>query len=210
MTRKTLKAEVTNWRQLIKLSILASLLIGLGDYILLKIGAPLGAFLFAFGLYGVCLLGANLFTGKCGFVIADKKWLELLAILGVNLLAGWIFGALFRAADPSIQGAALEKVENWSFSFEFFARSILCGAIMYIAVKCYRLGSVWGIFLGVPLFIMCGFQHSIANVITAGVTLSCNPLILLCAAGNFVGSTLTAWLAGEKLEKVQKQKAHKR
>ena len=56
--------QTTNWVVLAKRAVLASLLIGLGDYILLKVGAPLGAFLFAFGLYGVCMLGANLFTGK--------------------------------------------------------------------------------------------------------------------------------------------------
>lgn len=210
MARKILKSETTDWRELVKRAILASLLIGLGDYVLLKIGAPLGAFIFAFGLYGVCMLGANLFTGKCGFVIADRKWLELFAILGVNLVAGWLFGALFCAADPTIQNAALEKANGWSFSFEFFARSILCGAIMYIAVKCYKLGSVWGVFFGVPLFILCGFQHSVANVITAGVALSLNPLVILCAAGNFVGSVLTAWLAGEKIEKVAAKKRTKR
>lgn len=52
---------------LVRLSAGASLLIGLGDFVLLKIGEPLGPFLFAFGLLGVCVLGLNLFTGKCGF-----------------------------------------------------------------------------------------------------------------------------------------------
>ena len=66
--------------------------------------------------------------------------------------------------------------------------------IMYIAVKCYKLGSVWGIFFGVPLFILAGFQHSIANVITAGAAVDWSWSILLCAAGNFVGSVLIAYL----------------
>jgi formate/nitrite transporter FocA (FNT family) len=68
--------------------------------------------------------------------------------------------------------------------------------IMYIAVKCYKLGSIWGIFIGVPLFILAGFQHSIANVITAGVAVDWSWTILLCAVGNFVGSVVIAWLAG--------------
>ena len=65
------KKEKINWLTLVKRAVLASILIGLGDYVLLKIGAPLGAFIFAFGLYGVCMLGANLFTGKCGFILKD-------------------------------------------------------------------------------------------------------------------------------------------
>ena len=57
---------------LVRLSAGASLLRGLGDFILLKIGEPLGPFLFAFGLLGVCVLGLNLFTGKCGFLVEDR------------------------------------------------------------------------------------------------------------------------------------------
>lgn len=200
--------QKTNWAILTKRAVLASLLIGLGDYILLKIGAPLGAFLFAFGLYGVCVLGANLFTGKCGFVIADNKWLELGVILIVNLLAGWILGWLFSLADSSLITAANEKIAKWDFSLDFFIRSAFCGAIMYLAVKCFKLGSIWGIFFGVPLFILAGFQHSIANAITAGVATYFDWTVLLCAGGNFAGSVITAWLVGEA-EKVAPKTAKK-
>ena len=200
--------QTTNWVVLAERAALASLLIGLGDYILLKIGAPLGAFLFAFGLYGVCMLGANLYTGKCGFVISDKKWLELGIILLINLAAGWAIGWLFSVADPALIEAAQEKIAKWDFSVDFFVRSIFCGSIMYLAVKCFKLGSVWGIFFGVPLFILAGFQHSIANVITAGVATYFDWTILLCAGGNFVGSVVTAWLVGEA-EKVAPKTAKK-
>lgn len=183
-------------KELIKRAVLASILIGLGDYVLLKVGAPLGAFLFALGLYGVCMLGANLFTGKCGFVIEDKKWRDLGIILVVNLIAGWIIGWLFSLADPAVHEAAAAKLASWDFSLGFFLRSALCGMIMYVAVKCYKLGSIWGVFIGVPLFILAGFQHSIANVITAGVAVDWSWTILLCALGNFVGSVAVAWLAG--------------
>jgi len=202
-------AQKTNWVVLVKRAVLASLLIGLGDYILLEVGTPLGAFLFAFGLYGVCMLGANLFTGKCGFVISDKKWLELGAILIVNLVAGWALGWIFSQADASLIAAANEKIAKWDFSLDFFIRSALCGAIMYLAVKCYKLGSAWGIFFGVPLFILAGFQHSIANVITAGIATYFDWTILLCAGGNFVGSVVTAWLVGEA-EKTITAKAKKK
>ena len=184
--------------EVIKKAVLAAILIALGDYVLLKIGAPLGAFLFAFGLYGVCKLGANLFTGKASFVIRDKKWLNLGIILAINLIAGWLVGAAMSVADASIKEAALAKFNNWSLSWPFFIQSILCGMIMYIAVRVYKKGSPWAIFLGVPLFILAGFQHSIANVITAGVALKFSPLILLCAVGNFIGSVIISWLEGAK------------
>ena len=182
-------------KQLIKGAVLASILIGLGDYVLLKVGAPLGAFLFALGLYGVCLLGANLFTGKCGFILENKKWLDLGIILLTNMVAGWMIGWAFSMADPAIHDAAVIKFNSWDLSLGFFLRSIFCGMIMYIAVKCYKMGSIWGVFIGVPLFILAGFQHSIANVITAGAAVNWSWTILLCALGNFIGSITIAWLA---------------
>ena len=191
------KKEKIDWLTLIKRAILASILIGLGDYVLLKIGAPLGAFIFAFGLYGVCMLGANLFTGKCGFILKDKKWLELGIILVVNLAFGWLIGTMFRAADPTLADAASAKISGWEFSWPFFIRSALCGALMYIAVKCYCLGSVWGSFFGVADTKIIENSEIIANVITAGVGLYFDWTILLCAAGNFVGSVTVAWLADE-------------
>lgn len=178
---------------LVRLSAGASLLIGLGDFILLKIGEPLGPFLFAFGLLGVCVLGLNLFTGKCGFLVEDriKVW-DLIIILVVNLICGYAFGVIFSLFDIAIVSVAETKVANWDMSLEFFLKSVMCGIIMYLAVELYRRGTKLGILLGVPLFIFCGFQHSIANVITMGVAADFSWTILLCAAGNFVGA-IAAW-----------------
>lgn len=178
---------------LVRLSAGASLLIGLGDFILLKIGEPLGPFLFAFGLLGVCVLGLNLFTGKCGFLVEDriKVW-DLIIILVVNLICGYAFGVIFSLFDTAIVSIAETKVANWDMSLDFFLKSVMCGIIMYLAVELYRRGTKLGILLGVPLFIFCGFQHSIANVITMGVAADFSWTILLCAAGNFVGA-IAAW-----------------
>ncbi len=178
---------------LIRLSAAASLLIGLGDFVLLKIGEPVGPFLFAFGLLGVCVLGLNLFTGKCGFLIEDKiSIIDIIVILLVNLACGYAIGVIFSLFDSTIIGVAGAKVVSWSMSLEFFLKSVMCGAIMYLAVELYRRGTKLGILLGVPLFIFCGFQHSIANVITMGVAVEFSWTILLCAAGNFVGA-IAAW-----------------
>ncbi|MBQ3293103.1 formate/nitrite transporter family protein [Candidatus Saccharibacteria bacterium] len=178
---------------LIRLSVAASLLIGLGVFVLLKVGEPLGPFLFAFGLLGVCVLKLNLFTGKCGYLFEDKiNIFTLLLILIINLVAGWAFGVLFGLADGSIVESASLKVSGWSLTLGFFLRSVMCGVIMYLAVELFRRGTKLGILLGIPLFIFCGFQHSIANVITMGVAMEFSWTVLLCAAGNFVGS-IAAW-----------------
>ncbi len=183
---------------LVKLSVGASFLIGLGDYALLKLGEPIGPVLFSFGLLGVCVLGLNLFTGKCGFWFEDKIALwKLVVILVVNLIAGYAFGVLFSLMDQSLIPAAEAKVAAWEFSWGFFLKSVMCGTIMYLAVELFRRGTKLGILIGVPLFIFCGFQHSIANVITMGVATEFSWTILLCALGNFIGA-IAAWAICKK------------
>ncbi len=182
-------------RELILKSAAASLLIGLGNYALLKLGSPIGPVIFAFGLLGVCYLGLNLFTGKCGFLFEDRLPIkDLTLILLVNLLSGYASGLLFRAADPSLIEGALEKVGSWDFSIAFFLRAFLCGAIMYLAVKLYKKGTPLGILYGIPLFIFCGFQHCIANVITLGVAATFSWSLVLAVAGNFAGSLAVSFL----------------
>ena len=179
---------------LLRKSVGAALLIALGDAALLKLGNPIGPFLFTLGLLGVCYLGQNLFTGKCGFLFADRIPLgDLLLILLGNLAAGWVFGWLLSLADPALLGAAQEKVASWELSLPFFVRACLCGVVMYVAVLLYRKGTPLGILVGVPLFIFCGFQHCIANVITLGAARTWDWSLLLAVLGNFAGS-LFAWL----------------
>ena len=183
---------------LIKKSIAASLFISLGNFALLKLGNPLGPVIFAFGLLGICTLGLALFTGKCGFLFESKlKLSDLLVILAVNLAAGYLAGLLSRAADPSIIEAASAKAAGWDFSFSFFVRAFFCGIIMYIAVKTYQKGTPLGILFGIPLFIFCGFQHCIANVITLGTAATFSWTLVLAILGNFAGSLAASFLCAE-------------
>lgn len=185
--------------ELIRKSAAASLLIGLGNYALLKLGNPIGPIIFAFGLLGVCYMGLNLFTGKCGFLIEDKiKITDLLIILIINLLSGYLFGMLFRVADSSIIDVAVNKVNTWDISISYFVKSLLCGCIMYIAVYMYRKNTPLGIIYGIPLFIFCSFQHCIANIITLGVTLTFDTSIVICILGNFIGSLFVWFLSRKK------------
>ena len=180
-------------KELINKSIGAAFFISLGNYALLKLGSPIGPVIFAFGLLGVCYLGQNLFTGKCGFLFEDKiKIKDLLIILGVNLIAGYLFGLLYSYADSKLVEEAINKIDTWEFSLAFFIKSCLCGAIMYIAVKMYREKTPLGIIFGIPLFIFCGFQHCIANVVTLGVAATFDVSLILAVLGNFIGS-LFVW-----------------
>ena len=170
-------------------SVLASILIGFGVAVLLFLGNPLGPILFAFGLMGVCYLQADLYTGKAGYYWKDKK-VNLATILILNLAAGYIFGLLLGYSSPQLIPVALEKIASWDFSMAFFIRSMFCGMIMYICVDIFKRGSYIGILYGVPLFIFCGFQHCIANVIVLGVAQSWSWTLILAIIGNLVGSMI--------------------
>ena len=131
---------------LIKKSAAAALMIALGDYVLLKMGNPLGPILFALGLLGVCFLELNLFTGKCGFLFESKlKLQDLMIILAGNLVAGYLAGLFFSFLDADVVQAAAGKVASWDFSFAFFGKAVLCGAIMYVAVKIFKKDRRWAL-----------------------------------------------------------------
>jgi len=182
--------------ELINKSIGAALLISLGNFALLKLGNPIGPVIFSFGLLGVCYMGLNLFTGKCGFLISDKiKIKDLLIILIVNLLFGYLIGLMYSITDKSLIDVAIKKVATWDISISFFIKSMLCGIIMYIAVLMYRKNTPLGIIFGIPLFIFCGFQHCIANIITLGVARTFDYSIFICILGNFIGSLLMYYLS---------------
>lgn len=181
----------------IRKSVTASLLISLGVAVLLSVGNPVGPFLFAFGLLGVCSLKANLFTGKCGYLFLDKlKIADVLVILITNLVSGYLFGWLLGIGVPAYYGAAVEKIKGWSFDFSFFVRALFCGVVMFVCVEVYRRGSALGILLGIPLFIFCGFQHCVANVIVLGMAHSFHASLFLAVAGNWIGALFVACLMG--------------
>ena len=194
--------------ELINKSVAAALLIGLGNYALLKLGSPIGPILFSLGLLGVCYMGLNLFTGKCGFLFQDKiKVLDLLIILIANLVAGYIIGLMFSLCDSVVFDNAVLKVDTWELSLSFFIKSVLCGNIMYIAVYMYRKGTPLGIIFGIPLFIFCGFQHCIANIITLGIARTFDLSLLICIIGNFIGSLIVWYLAKDiEINDIKKKK----
>ena len=190
--------------ELIRKSAGAAILIALGDFALLKLGNPIGPVIFAFGLLGVCYMGQNLFTGKCGFLFTDKiKVSHLFIILAVNLIVGYLVGACFSLIDGGVKTAAVGKVATWTFDLPMLIKSIFCGIIMYIAVFMYKKGTPLGIIFGVPLFIFCGFQHCIANVITMGVALTFDWSLVICILGNFFGSILMWFVSRDAAAKIK-------
>ena len=66
---------------------------------------------------------------------------------------------------------------------------------MFLAVDIKkRHNSVLGIIYGIPLFIFCGFQHSIANVIVCGMGHTLHIALSLAIVGNWCGALLASLL----------------
>lgn len=187
------------------LGILAGILIGIGGSVYLSCDNKyVGAVLFSVALLCICMRGFALFTGKVGFLVeahtkADVSAL-LLSLLG-NLVGTFATGTAIRFALPALgQKAALLCEGKLSQTvLETLIRAMFCGILMYLAVVIYRKNqSVWGIFFCVPVFILSGFEHSIANMFyfsSSGiVSFDAFVYLWLVIFGNAAGALLMTFL----------------
>ena len=129
-----------------------------------------GAILFSVALLCICMKGYALFTGKVGYIPEahdkDAVSLLLLALLG-NAIATVAGGYLIALGLPKLKTAAeticLSKLDQqW---WETLIRGTFCGILMYLAVSTYRDNKTpLGIMFCIPVFILSGFEHSIADI----------------------------------------------
>lgn len=149
-------------------SIWCGMLIGIGGLAYLTVGGPLGALLFSFGLIGISHTGYRcLFTGIAGVdKPAWRDWFSLLWILIMNFIGCTIIASIARFGEMDIN-TNLEPIINSRLNsdyFALFARSIFTGIIMHLCVWIAKYKQNYiPILLGVPLFILCGFPHCIAD-----------------------------------------------
>lgn len=148
-------------------SLFAGLLIGLGACGFLALGGIPGAVIFAFGLIGVVLSGVPLYTGRAG-VMPLKDTGGLVMIWLFNVLGCVLLGLLMM----SLGGEPVERAQTVVAGrlaqgpWRSFLRAVGCGLIIDIAVWMYRsTKNILPVLFGVPLFILCGFYHSIADVV---------------------------------------------
>ena len=144
-------------------SIIAGVLIGIGAYAYASIANKVfGAFIFSIGLISVFSLQAHLFTGKIGG-LNKKNWKDLFWMLIGNVI-GISLVVLIAAPKETIREACLTittaKLEkDWHIAF---LDALMCGAIIQLAVELKSKDPVSTI-LCVMCFILCGFEHCIAN-----------------------------------------------
>ncbi|WP_323089632.1 formate/nitrite transporter family protein [Allobaculum sp. JKK-2023] len=144
-------------------SIASGVLIGMAAYLFLRAEKPWGALLFGFALCFVCLFELDLFTGKIGwFGAKDLPYLKILlgnaiGVVIVCLLLRWNMGVQEEAATLVAAKVALP----WYLAL---INGAFCGVLMFLAVYSWSKGLRAGCFLCVTVFILCGFEHSIADL----------------------------------------------
>lgn len=188
-------------------SIFAGIMIGIAGTVYLRVDNNIvGALLFSIGLLVICMYGMNLYTGKIGYILINKLnyiYELLITILGnfigTFLVARLVLFTRFKSvSDKAVDLVNLKLSDNL---LSIFILAMLCGILMYIAVNNYKkinneIGKYSCIFMCVMVFILSGFEHSIANMyyISVANLLSLKSLlyILIMILGNSVGSILIA------------------
>ena len=143
-------------------SILAGICIGLGGAIFIKLGGVIGACMFAFGLLTVVHFKLPLYTGTAGFIELNKlkEYEKMLIILFGNIL-GCILLSYMNI--KGIDGSVIIQSRLETPYLQCLLNAIGCGLIMTLIVKGGRDKNLLLILFGIPLFILLGFYHSIAD-----------------------------------------------
>ncbi|MBQ8855315.1 MAG: formate/nitrite transporter family protein [Bacteroidales bacterium] len=158
-------------KNLLRSSIFAGIAIGTAGFGFLASGVQsaaygslVGAVLFSFGLLTVVGYKLKLYTGTAGF-IKRKEAGELFLILAGNIVGCLCMALLTRMSPMDIQGAAQKVMELrlGTGALKCGLLAIGCGFIMTTAVQFARKSQYLPLLFGVPLFIVCGFPHCVAD-----------------------------------------------
>ncbi len=198
--------------------IFAGAMISIGGYVNVRVGGVMGAILFAFGLITIILSKYKLFTGMIGFC---GSWKDV-AIAYCGLAANAIGCAIVGLSLGPINAGAISVIDGivaarMGLSFcHIFILGIFCGMIMTIEVKYAREGKFLPLVFGIPVFILCGFLHCVADMFYYFAALGANlfgsgascealcwgalPVWIVTVLGNTVGCNLPnviAWVSKE-------------
>ena len=148
----------------IKSSILAGICIGIAGFGYLALGGIAGAVLFAFGLITVVCYKLRLYTGTAGFIVKGEVGKLLIILLG-NIVGCMLVALLARLSPMDLQGAA-QKILSGRLGIGPVRAGLLaigCGFLMTTAVTFARRNQWLPLLFAVPMFILCGFPHCIAD-----------------------------------------------
>lgn len=193
--------------------ILAGICISIGGWLCLKTNAVmsnniLGAFLFPIGLILICNFGYFLYTGKICYLFENKeqtyktKIIDLCLGLCGNMLGCLIISLLLNLAARNLNYVVFENVQNMVLIkvnykwYEMIILSAFCGMLVYVAVEGFKvieniIGKYVVLILAIAGFIICGFEHSVANMfyyfLAGDFSYKAILSLLICVVGNSIG-----------------------
>ncbi len=197
--------KVKSWTDLAANAFLSGLMISVGGAVyLLCENKIIGSFLFSFGLFTIVQRGFALYTGKVGYIPENPPvYIISTLVTLIGNAAGTAFAAFLlqqtRFSQTLREKACIcmETKTGDSISSQLVLGAF-CGMLMYLAVdnakesrkKNADLSFVFGICIPVMIFIICGFNHSVADafyMFSAGTFPEDTGYILIVAAGNAAG-----------------------
>ena len=157
--------------KLLRSSILAGIAIGFAGFGFLASGVQsqvygsiFGAILFSFGLLTVVGYKLSLYTGTAGFIKKGEVGILFLVLLG-NIIGCLCSALVARVSPMDIQGAAQNILELRlrTGAIRCGLLGIGCGFMMTTSVRFAREKHYLPLLFAVPLFIVCGFTHCVAD-----------------------------------------------
>lgn len=188
-------------------AIMAGAFIAMGGVVFLSLDNKIvGAFMFSLGLFAVCTLKYNLFTGKVGYLFCNdvKTYLPWCLMVWVGNLVGSIIVAelvrLTRVAPGLIEKSTkLVQVKADDTLISLFVLGIFCNIMVVHAVDQYlnnphEIGKYLGIIMSIMVFILCGFEHCIADMFYIQMARMWNSqtiiALIVITLGNVLGGIL--------------------
>lgn len=188
-------------------AIMAGAFIAMGGVVFLSLDNKIvGAFMFSLGLFAVCTLKYNLFTGKVGYLFCNdvKTYLPWCLMVWVGNLVGSIIVAelvrLTRVAPGIIEKSTkLVQVKADDSLISLFVLGIFCNIMVVHAVDQYlnnphEIGKYLGIVMSIMVFILCGFEHCIADMFYIQMARMWNSqtiiALIVITLGNVLGGIL--------------------
>ena len=188
---------MNHYVKILRSAFLAGVCISVGCVVNLRVGGVAGAVLFSFGLLAVLHYKLKLYTGTAGFIRAKGDWTMLIAVLLGNVIACGVCACAMAYAQPDIllPDTAIVETRLAKGPFACFLLAIGCGFIMTTAVQFGREGKFLPLLFGVPVFILCGFTHSVADAfyflaVPHMISIQLLAIYLAEVLGNFIGCNL--------------------
>ena len=178
-------------------AILSGFMIAFGCIIYLMCpNKMVGALLFTFGLLTIICRELYLYTGKIGYIKEVGIVKILLTILG-NFIGTFAVGTVMQftrlAYHDTVNKLVATKLNDSIPSL--FILSIACGVMMYLAYDSFKKSRSW-IFVIFPvvIFILSGFEHSIANMCYFTLANAWEPRTFLLLFVMILGNAVGSWL----------------